>query len=68
MSIMLDSNKYGSVGEYLKENTNRKSNIDISSSIFTIYAYDKLKGILNKNLAALIMKNFSISAFLISTF
>ena len=47
MSIVLDTNKHGSVGEYVKDNTLRKANIDIASSIFTIYAYDELKKVLD---------------------
>jgi len=47
MSIVLDTNKHGSVGEYVKDNTMRKANIDIASSIFTIYAYDELKKVLD---------------------
>jgi len=43
MSIVLNSNKRGAVGEYLKENTNKNSLIDISSSFFTIYAYEEWK-------------------------
>ncbi len=49
MSIVLNSNKRGAVGEYLKENTNKNSLIDISSSFFTIYAYEELKNILDKS-------------------
>jgi len=47
MSIVLDTNKHGSVGEYVKENTMRKANIDVASSIFTIYAYNELKKVLD---------------------
>ncbi|MCD4827447.1 MAG: DEAD/DEAH box helicase family protein [Acholeplasmataceae bacterium] len=47
MSIVLDTNKHGSVGEYVKDNTLNKANIDIASSIFTIYAYDELKKVLD---------------------
>src|SRR5690554_1648582 len=49
MSIVLNSNKRGAVGEYLKENTNKNSLIDISSSFFTIYAYEELKNIVDKS-------------------
>lgn len=47
MSIVLDTKKRGSVGEFIKENTIKKSKLDISSSFFTIYAYDELKNILD---------------------
>lgn len=43
MSIVLCTNKHGLVGEYVKDNTLRKTNIDIVSLVFTIYAYDELK-------------------------
>ena len=43
MSIALDPSKKGSVGEYLKENIKNKASINISSPIFTIYAFDELK-------------------------
>jgi superfamily II DNA or RNA helicase len=49
MSIVLDTNKRGSVGEYLKEHTSKKAKIDISSSFFTIYAYDELKKTLDES-------------------
>ena len=48
MSIVLDTNKRGSVGEYIKENTSRNAKMDISSSFFTIYAYDELKKTLDE--------------------
>jgi SNF2 family DNA or RNA helicase len=48
MSIVLDTNKRGSVGEYIKENTSKKARIDIASSFFTIYAYDELKKTLDE--------------------
>lgn len=38
MSVVLDNNKIGAVGEYVKENTKDGSVITISSPIFTIYA------------------------------
>ena len=47
MLIVLDTNKHGSVGEYVKDNTLRKANIDIAFSIFTIHAYDELKKVLD---------------------
>lgn len=49
MSIVLDTNKRGSVGEYVKENTSKNAQIDISSSLFTIYAYDKLEKVLDES-------------------
>lgn len=49
MSIVLDNNKRGSVGEYIKENTSKNSEINISSSLFTIYAYEELKEVLDKS-------------------
>src|SRR5690554_433231 len=47
MSIVLNNNKRGAVGEYIKDNTVKQSEINISSSIFTIYAYEELKEILD---------------------
>jgi hypothetical protein len=47
MSIVLDTNKHGSIGDYVKKNTLRKANIDIAFSIFTIYEYDELKKVLD---------------------
>lgn len=46
MSIVLDNKKRGSVGEFLKENIKKDSTVSIPSSIFTIYAYDELKKVL----------------------
>ena len=46
MSGTLDSNKYGAIGEYIKENTKHNSEISIASPIFTIYAFQELMGIL----------------------
>ena len=43
MSIVLDNNKVGSVGEYIKENTESKSTITVTSPILTIYAFEKLE-------------------------
>ncbi len=43
MSIVFDNNKIGQVGEFLKENISKDSKIDVVSSIFTLYAFDKLK-------------------------
>ncbi|MDD3123452.1 MAG: helicase-related protein [Candidatus Izemoplasmatales bacterium] len=47
MSIVLDTSKKGSVGEFIKENTTRKATINVASSFFTIYAYDELKNVLD---------------------
>lgn len=49
MSIVLDNNKIGSIGEYLKENTYDEAVITISSPIFTIYAFKELRKVLEKN-------------------
>lgn len=49
MSIVLDNNKVGAVGEYLKENACKDSTISITSPIFTIYAFDELKKILENS-------------------
>ncbi|MEG0958079.1 MAG: helicase-related protein [Erysipelotrichaceae bacterium] len=46
MTRVLDSNKIGAVGEYIKEQTNSKSNIIISSPIFTIFAFEELRTVL----------------------
>ena len=46
MAEILDSNKYGAIGEYIKENTKPHSEINIASPIFTIYAFQELIGIL----------------------
>ena len=39
MNKVLDINKIGAVGEYIKENTNEGATITISSPIFTIFAF-----------------------------
>lgn len=49
MSIVLDNNKIGSVGEYIKENTHEGANITISSPIFTIFAFEELRKVLEKS-------------------
>ena len=36
MSIVLDSNKIGSVAEYIKQNTEAGADISVSSDVFTI--------------------------------
>lgn len=42
MPVVLDNNKLGAVGEYIKENTKCGAEITISSPIFTIYAFEEL--------------------------
>lgn len=49
MSVVLDNNKIGAVGEYVKENTKDGSVITISSPIFTIYAFEELRKVLEKS-------------------
>ncbi|MCQ2911025.1 MAG: hypothetical protein MJ244_02455 [Clostridia bacterium] len=49
MAQVLDNNIYGSIGEYIKENTKDDSTINISSPIFTIYAFEGLRDILEKS-------------------
>lgn len=49
MSCVLDNNKIGAVGEYVKENTKDGSVITISSPIFTIYAFEELRKVLEKS-------------------
>ena len=49
MPVVLDNNKVGAVGEYIKENTNDNANITISSPIFTIYAFEELRKVLEKS-------------------
>ena len=49
MPQVLDSNKIGAVGEYIKENTIKNSTISISSPIFTIYAFEELRKVLEKS-------------------
>lgn len=48
MSVVLDNNKISAVGEYVKENTKEGSVITISSPIFTIYAFEELRKVLDK--------------------
>ena len=43
MPVVLDNNKLGAVGEYIKENTKCGAEITISSPIFTIYAFEELR-------------------------
>ena len=49
MAYVLDNKKLGAVGEYIKENTKEDAKIDISSPIFTIYAFEELKSVLEKS-------------------
>lgn len=49
MSVVLDNNKIGFVGEYIKENTHEGANITISSPIFTIFAFEELRKVLEKS-------------------
>lgn len=49
MSVVLDNNKIGSVGEYIKENTHEGANVTISSPIFTIFAFEELRKVLEKS-------------------
>ena len=49
MNQVLDNNKIGAVGEYIKDNTLNDANITISSPIFTIYAFEELRNILEKS-------------------
>lgn len=49
MSVVLDNNKIGSVGEYLKENIHEGADVTISSPIFTIFAFEELRKVLEKS-------------------
>ena len=49
MPVVLDNNKVGAVGEYIKENTKENADITISSPIFTIYAFEELRKVLEKS-------------------
>lgn len=46
-NFIIDNRKRGSLGEYLKENINKKSKLSIVSAYFTVYAYNELKKELN---------------------
>jgi hypothetical protein len=48
MGIVFDNNKIGQIGEFLKDNIQKDAHINMVSSIFTIYAFDKLKYQLEK--------------------
>ena len=47
MSSIRDNNKYGSVGQFLRDSIKENSELNIVSAFFTIYAYHKLKDQLN---------------------
>ena len=49
MPIVLDNNKIGAIGEYIKENTEGGATISISSPIFTIYAFEELRKVLENS-------------------
>ena len=49
MSHILDSSKIGAVGEYIKDNTAEGSTISVSSPIFTIFAFQELRKVLEKS-------------------
>ena len=43
MPEVLDSTKIGAVGEYIKNNTDENAVINISSPMFTIFAFEELR-------------------------
>jgi hypothetical protein len=45
---IFDNNKSGQIGEFLKTNVFKDAEIDLVSSMFTLYAFDKLKKELSK--------------------
>lgn len=49
MTIVLDNNKVGAVGEYIKDSTKDGADITIASPIFTIYAFEELRKVLEKS-------------------
>jgi len=49
MPIALDNTKIGAVGEYIKEHTGEAANISVASPIFTIYAFEELRKVLEKS-------------------
>ena len=49
MAIVLDNSKIGAVGEYVKENTQEDATILVSSPIFTIFAFEELRKVLEKS-------------------
>lgn len=48
MPIVLDNNKIGSVGEYIKSHVVKGDRLYISSSVFTLFAFNELKDTLSK--------------------
>ena len=49
MTIVLDNSKVGVISDYIKENTQRDSEITITSSIFTIFAFEELRKVLEES-------------------
>lgn len=49
MPQVLDNKKIGAVGEYIKENTNENATVSISSPMFTIYAFEELRRVLESS-------------------
>ena len=49
MPIVLDDNKIGAIGEYIKENIKEGASITMFSPIFTIYAFEELRKVLEKS-------------------
>ncbi len=49
MPIVLDNTKIGAVGEYIKEHSSDEAIISIASPMFTIYAFDELRKVLEKS-------------------
>ena len=49
MTIVLDNSKIGAISDYIKENTQRDSEITITSSIFTIFAFEELRKVLEES-------------------
>ena len=47
--VALDNTKIGAVGEYIKDNTQEGATITISSPIFTIFAFEELRKVLEKS-------------------
>lgn len=46
MPIVLDNNKIGAVGEFIKDNASESADISVASPLFTIYAFEELRKIL----------------------
>ena len=49
MNQVLDNNKVGAVGEYIKNHTLHDADITVSSPIFTIYAFEELREVLERS-------------------